>query len=64
MKLIAFDDDKGVVECAGMRKTVSLVFIEEPCVGDYLIIHAGFAIQKLYPDAVFSSLYEFDNRLS
>lgn len=47
MKLIQFDGVNGVVESDGVTIDVNLMLIEEPKVGDYLIIHAGFAIQKL-----------------
>ncbi len=47
MRVIRIDGDKGVVEIGGMRREVGLQLVEGVKVGDYLIIHAGFAIQKL-----------------
>jgi hydrogenase expression/formation protein HypC len=47
MKLIIFEGDKGVVELSGVKKEVSLSLLKDFKVGDYLIIHAGFAIEKL-----------------
>ncbi len=37
----------GVAELDGARYDVNLSLVEEPAVGDYLIVHAGFAIEKL-----------------
>jgi hydrogenase expression/formation protein HypC len=47
MKLIKIDKDKGLVELSGVKKEVSLALISEVEIGDYLIIHAGFAIERL-----------------
>lgn len=43
------DDDlrKGMVSFAGIRKEVSLALVPEAGVGDYVIVHVGFAISKL-----------------
>lgn len=39
-------------ECCldGVMRTVSLAMVDEVVVGDYLLIHAGFAIEKLDAD--------------
>jgi hydrogenase expression/formation protein HypC len=47
MKLIKIEGNKGVVELSGIQKEVSLNLLTNVKVGDYLIIHAGFAIEKL-----------------
>ena len=47
MKLIEFEEKNGVVEIEGVKRNVNLSFIEDPKIGDYLIVHAGFAIQRL-----------------
>jgi len=47
MKLISIEADKGVVELSGVKKEISLNLLKEVEIGDYLIIHAGFAIEKL-----------------
>ncbi len=47
MKLIKIEGDKGEVELSGVKKEVSLKLLREVEIGDYLIIHAGFAIEKL-----------------
>ena len=40
-------DANGIADLDGSRQTVDLSLIQDPCVGDYVIVHAGFAIEKL-----------------
>jgi hydrogenase expression/formation protein HypC len=47
MKLVSIEGNKGFVELSGVKKEVSLTLLKEVKLGDYLIIHAGFAIEKL-----------------
>ena len=37
----------GVAELDGSRHEVNLGLIENPAVGDYVIVHAGFALHKI-----------------
>ncbi|GAB1393857.1 HypC/HybG/HupF family hydrogenase formation chaperone [Rhodocyclaceae bacterium] len=41
--------DMAVVDLGGVRKEVSLALVEDVALGDYLIIHVGFALNKLDP---------------
>ena len=41
------DDDTGVADLDGARHEVDLSLIDDPQVGDYVIVHAGFAIERL-----------------
>jgi len=48
MQLIEIrDDDTGVAELDGSRRDVGLALIREPRIGDFVIVHAGFAIERL-----------------
>jgi hydrogenase expression/formation protein HypC len=48
MKIISIEENgKGAVDLDGVRYEVNLSLIEAPHVGDYVIVHAGFAIEKL-----------------
>lgn len=40
-------ENQAIVNLGGIRKEVSLVLIENVVPGDYVIIHVGFALQKL-----------------
>ena len=37
----------GLVSFGGIRKSINLAFVPEAVVGDYVIVHAGFAIAPL-----------------
>ena len=45
-KIIALSGSEATVEIAGVRRAANVAFIEDPAVGDYVLLHAGFAIQK------------------
>lgn len=48
MRLVALSDDgTGVAELDGARHTVDLALLESVAVGDYVIVHTGFAIERL-----------------
>ena len=40
-------DKMATVTLGGVRLSVSLALIDEPAVGDYVIVHVGFALAKL-----------------
>lgn len=44
-------DDNGLatVELDGVQKKISLALIDGVEIGDYVIVHVGFALQKLDP---------------
>ncbi len=41
------DEDTAVVDLGGVKKTISLALVEDVVVGDYVIVHVGFALNKL-----------------
>ena len=47
LKLIEIEGNDGVAERDGITRSVRLDFIKEPRLGDYVIVHAGFAIERL-----------------
>ncbi|MEW6675564.1 MAG: HypC/HybG/HupF family hydrogenase formation chaperone [Nitrospirota bacterium] len=50
-KIISIDNNMAVVDVYGARRNVSLLLIpEDVTVGDYVLVHAGFAIQKIQKD--------------
>ncbi|SHL10173.1 Hydrogenase maturation protein HypC [Desulfatibacillum alkenivorans DSM 16219] len=46
-KLIEMDNGMGTVDAGGVRKKISLLLLEDAALGDYILVHAGFGIQKL-----------------
>lgn len=41
------DGDEAVVDLDGVRTRISLALVDDVGVGDYVILHVGFALQKL-----------------
>jgi hydrogenase expression/formation protein HypC len=37
----------GCVDFAGVRREVSLAYVPEATVGDYILVHVGFAISRI-----------------
>ena len=44
-KVLRIDGELATVERAGVRRAASLMLLPEAKVGDYVLIHAGFAMQ-------------------
>ena len=51
-EVIALDGEMAVVEMAGVKRDCSVAFISDLKLGDYVLLHAGFAIQKWSLDDV------------
>ncbi len=47
LRLIEINGSAAVGEAMGMRREIRVDFIENPQIGDYVIVHAGFAIERL-----------------
>jgi len=43
------DDETAIVELSGVRHLVSLALVDDAAVGDYVIVHVGYALSKLDP---------------
>jgi hydrogenase expression/formation protein HypC len=41
------EGDSALVDVGGVRKQISLALVEDIAVGDYVILHVGYALQKL-----------------
>jgi hydrogenase expression/formation protein HypC len=46
----------GIIDVDGVIRKVSLLLLEEAEVGDYVIVHAGFALHKIDEEAAMESL--------
>jgi hydrogenase expression/formation protein HypC len=46
-KVVEINNNMGTIDVAGVRREASLLLLEDPQVGDWVIVHAGFAIQKI-----------------
>jgi len=48
MQVISIDGDQAMTEVDGVKREASLMLLgDEVAVGDFVIVHAGFAISKL-----------------
>ncbi len=56
MRLVVVDGADGTAEVDGVRYGVRLDLLEGAEVGDYVLVHAGYAIQRLDTDAARETL--------
>ena len=47
LKIIELDGKKAVGEALGVQREIRVDFIKKPRIGDYVMVHAGFAIEKM-----------------
>lgn len=47
LKLIEINGKTATGEAMGMTRQLRVDFIKDPQVGDYVMVHAGFAIERL-----------------
>ena len=45
-----------IIDVDGVRRSASLILLEDAAVGDYVIVHAGFAIKKLDEEAALETI--------
>lgn len=65
MEILAIDGKTAEVQVGGVRQTVRLdVISEEPAVGDYVIVHAGFALSRLDKEEALATLKLFEEGLN
>ena len=46
-RIIELNGEKAVIDFDGIRRSVVVSLLQEPRVGEYVIVHAGFAISRL-----------------
>ncbi|OGP37297.1 MAG: hypothetical protein A2X98_02620 [Deltaproteobacteria bacterium GWC2_66_88] len=46
-KILERNESAAVVELGGVRREISVMLIDDVAVGEWVIVHAGFAIGKL-----------------
>lgn len=52
-------DDQAVVNLGGVNKAISLALVEDVAVGDYVIVHVGYALSKVDPEEAEKTLALF-----
>ena len=56
LRLITINGNDAVGEAMGMRRKVRVDLISEPKIGDYVMVHAGFAIERLAEEQALEDL--------
>lgn len=46
-KIVKIENNIATIDVDGVKREASLLLLDEPKVGDYVIVHAGFAIHKI-----------------
>jgi hydrogenase expression/formation protein HypC len=60
VKIIQVKGNEGIAEFKGIKKKINLELLENVKKGDYVILHAGFAIQKMEPEEALETLKLFE----
>ena len=55
-EVIEISGEDALVDLGGIRKRVSLMLVDDVAVGDYVIVHVGFALTRLDRDEAQESL--------
>lgn len=66
-KIIAIEDLLATIDISGVTRKVSLMLLPETKIGDFVLVHAGFAIQAIDEEeanktlALFKELEQYDD---
>jgi hydrogenase expression/formation protein HypC len=55
-KIVKIEDNVATIDVDGVQREASLLLLENPKVGEYVIVHAGFAINKINEEDALESL--------
>jgi len=47
MKIVEIDGNNAIVAAGGLRKKADMSLVTGAKIGDYVLVHAGFAIEKV-----------------
>lgn len=59
MKVVEIEENTAICEVDGVRRAGSLMMLDDVAVGDYVLLHAGFAIEKIDPQEAEKTLEVF-----
>ncbi len=63
-KIIEINDTVARVDVDGVIRETSIMLIDDAKIGDYVIVHAGFAINKIDEEAALQTLEDLRNILA
>ena len=55
-KITRIENNMATIDVDGVQREASLLLLEDPKVGEYVIVHAGFAIRKIDESEALESL--------
>ena len=53
------EPDVAVIDVGGVQKRISLALVDDVEIGDYVIVHVGYALTRLDPDEAERTLATF-----
>jgi len=58
MRIVSRDNDRAIAETLGVRREIGLSLLGEPFpeTGDYVVVHVGYAIERVEADIAEESL--------
>jgi hydrogenase expression/formation protein HypC len=59
-RVVSIEGDLAEVDFGGIRRTVSLLICPDVHEGEYVLVHVGFAIQKLEQEEALETLSLFE----
>ncbi|MCF6248278.1 MAG: HypC/HybG/HupF family hydrogenase formation chaperone [Desulfobacula sp.] len=63
-RIIEINDTIARVDVDGVVRETSLMLLDDPKIGEYVIVHAGFAINKVDEKAALQTLQDMRNILA
>lgn len=59
-KIIELENQMAMIEVGGLTRKASTVLLPDAVIGDYVLIHAGFAISVVDEEAALETIRLFD----
>ena len=63
MKLVKINGVTGIAALGNLQREIGLLLVENVNIGDYVIVHAGYAIQKLDEEEALKTISLFESYL-
>ncbi|MDD5173228.1 MAG: HypC/HybG/HupF family hydrogenase formation chaperone [Candidatus Omnitrophica bacterium] len=61
MKIIEINGDEGFVESSGLKRKANFSLLKNPKIGEYVLLHAGFAIERVKAKEAQKTLRMFES---
>lgn len=55
-KITRIENEMATIDVDGVKRSASLMLLEDSAVGDYVIVHAGFAIKRLDEESAMETI--------